>query len=171
MVYDYVSLARRYCLNQTDLCQRSSEVGEQIREDTNGELALVLDTVAVESSAAICAKAIGASGGIYCNLLGIDCPRDDVKSIFFLAYELSGETYIFENEHYEGIPESLEFGRKHYAIAEQLWAEGRWKPHPANVGVGGLLGALNGMEAMRSGTGPSGEKLVYRIEDTAWPDL
>ncbi|KAF7185518.1 Protein TOXD [Pseudocercospora fuligena] len=155
MVYDY----------------RSFRVGEQIRADTNNELSLVLDTVAVESSAAICAKAIGASGGIYCNLLGIDGPRDDVKSIFFLAYELSGESYIFENEHYEGMPESLEFGRKYYAIAEHLWAEGSWEPHPVNVRTGGLLGAIDGMQAMRNGMEPSGEKLVYRIDETIWPDL
>jgi hypothetical protein len=143
-------------------------VGDQIRDATGGKLKAVFDTVAIESSAAICAAALGPEGGVYCNLLGVDCPRPDVQSIFFLGYSLSGESYIFEGERYEAQPEDFIFASNFYGIAEKLWAEGRWKPHPQRTGCDGLLGVVAGMQEMRSGK-VSGEKLVYRVDDTKWP--
>lgn len=128
-----------------------------------------MDTVSIESTASICADAIGPHGGSYCNLLGIDCPRADVKSSFFLGYGVSGESYIFEGEHYEARPEDFEFGVKFIPIAEKLWAEGKLKPHPQRVGSGGLTGAISGMQSLREGK-YSGEKLVYRIDETDWPN-
>jgi hypothetical protein len=41
---------------------------------------------------------MGTAGGIYCNLLGIDSKREDVRSEFFLGYQISGEDYIFEGD-------------------------------------------------------------------------
>lgn len=128
----------------------------------------MFDTVAIDSTAAICAEALGAGGGVYCNLLGVDCPRPDVKSIFFLGYSLSGEEYIFEGERYEAQPEDFVFGAKFADIAERLWAEGKWKAHPQRVGNRGLLGVTDGMQEMREGK-VSGEKLVYRINETILP--
>jgi hypothetical protein len=49
-----------------------------------------------------------------------------------------------------------------------VWAEGKLKPHPQRVGSGGLLGAIEGMQEMRVGN-YSGEKLVYRVDETNWP--
>jgi hypothetical protein len=131
-------------------------------------LRTVFDTVALETTASICAAAIGRDGGVYCNLLGVDCPRKDVESIFFLGYSLSGESYIFEGETYEAQPELFVYGTKFYAIAEKLWAEGKWKAHPSRIESGGLLGAVAGMQEMREGK-VSGQKLVYRIAETEWP--
>jgi hypothetical protein len=131
-------------------------------------LTTVFDTVSVESSAAICAAAMSSNGGVYCNLLGGDCPRQDVQSIFFLAYSLSGEAYIFEGDSYKAQPEDFVFGAKFYALAEKLWAEGKWKTHPRRVGAGGFQGAVAGMQEMREGK-VSGEKLVYRVDETEWP--
>ena len=128
----------------------------------------VFDTVALESSAAICAAAICTSGGVYCNLLGIDCPRQDVESIFFLGYSLSGESYIFEGDTYDAQPVNFVFGTKFYSLAEKLWAEGKWKAHPQRIEKGGLLGAVAGLQEMREGK-VSGEKLVYRVDETKWP--
>lgn len=128
----------------------------------------MFDTVALESTAAICAAAIGPKGGQYCNLLGIDCPRSDVKSSFFLAYDVSGESYKFEGDVYASNPEAFEFASKFTPIAEQLWAEGAWRAHPQRVDGDGLLGALAGMQEMREGK-VSGVKLVYRIDETQWP--
>ncbi|KAH8705822.1 putative zinc-binding oxidoreductase ToxD [Talaromyces proteolyticus] len=144
------------------------KVGEKIRAATDDKLKIVFDTVNVESSAAICADAIGPDGGRYCNLLGLDCPRSDVQSTFFLGYSVSGESYIFEGEKYDARPQDFDFASKFMRIAEKLWDEGRWKPHPQRVGSCGLLGALAGMDEMRKGR-YSGEKLVYRVEETTWP--
>lgn len=105
----------------------------------------------MDSSAAICADAFGPDGGTYCNLLGLDCPRSDVESIFFLEYDMSGELYKFEGTTYEARPEALAFGRESYKTAERLWAEGKWEPHPQRVGSGVLLGVLDGMQEMREG--------------------
>jgi hypothetical protein len=82
---------------------------------------------------------------------------------------MSGEAYIFEGEHMEAQPEDLEFGSEFYVIAEELWAEGKWTPHPQRVEEGGLLGINNGLQQMREYK-VSGEKLVYRIDDTLWPN-
>ncbi len=150
------------------LIQRASNVGATIREATEGKLDTVFDTVALESTAAICAAALGADGGLYCNLLGVDCPRPDVKSIFYLGYSLSGEEFIFEGEKYEAQPEDFVFGVKFAEIAERLWFEGKWKPHPQRVERRGLRGLVDGMQQMRDGK-VSGEKLVYRVDETEWP--
>lgn len=149
--------------------QNIPDVGQKIREATNSTITKVFDTVALESSAKICAEAFGPHGGVYCNLLGVDCPRNDVKSEFFLGYDMSGELYKFEGEIYPARPEAFDFGRTWYPAAEKLWAEGKWKPHPQRVGAGGLLGAIDGMQEMRQGL-VSGQKLVYLVDDTAWPE-
>lgn len=135
---------------------------------TNGKLKLVFDTVSLESTAKICAEAIGDEGGMYCNLLGVDSPRKDVRSEFFLGYGLSGEEYIFEGDHYEAHPEEFVFGAEFYNIADRLWHEGQWKPHPQRLEKGGLSAISDGLQQMREGK-VSGEKLVYRIDETDWP--
>ena len=148
--------------------QHDMKVGDKIRAATAGKLKNVFDTVNVESSAAICANAIAPIGGVYCNLLGLDCPRQDVKSTFFLGYGISGESYIFEGDKYEARPEDFVFASGFLELAEKLWTEGKFKPHPQRIGTGGLLGAVCGMQEMREGR-ISGEKLVYLVEETRWP--
>lgn len=81
---------------------------------------------------------------------------------------MSGEAYIFEGDSYPANPEALAFGRKWYSVAEQLWASGSWQNHRQKVGENGLLGVLDGMQMMRQGL-VSGEKLVYRVDETQWP--
>lgn len=147
---------------------RSSDIGAQIKATTGGGLRHVLDCVASPATAAICAKAIGSEGGIYCALLPEECPRKDVKSIFFLGYSMSGEDYIFEAESYTAEPESFAFAKQFLPLAEKLWWEGKWKTHPARIEPGGLLGINAGMREMEEGK-VSGVKLVYRVKDTKWP--
>ncbi|KAI0489983.1 putative zinc-binding oxidoreductase ToxD [Xylaria cf. heliscus] len=153
---------------------RIPDVGQQIFKAGNGSITKVLDTVNTASTAEICAAAFPPQSDtyrkgdlIYCNLLGVDCPREDVESIFFLGYSLSGESYIFEAERFPAQPEDLEFARKWIPMAEGLWAGGKLKTHPERVGEGGLLGCLDGMEEMRRGR-VSGVKLVYRVDETSW---
>lgn len=150
------------------LTKRAPDVGQKIFEATGGSIKKVFDTVSTEDSAAICAAAFGSTGGTYCNLLGTDCPRSDVESVFFLGYDMSGEAYMFEGDSYPARPEALAFGRKWYEIAEELWAAGKWQPHRQKVGGKGLVGVLDGLQMMRQGL-VSGEKLVYRVDETEWP--
>lgn len=158
---------------------RDPDVGRQVYEASNGSITKVLDNVAKTSTAAICAEAFppafaatGAGSGeerrIYCSLLNRKCPRDDVESVFFLGYSMNGESYILETDEFPAEPEALEFARKWILLAERLWAEGKWKSHPEKVGGGGLLGCIEGMEELRQGR-VSGVKLVYRVDETAWP--
>lgn len=92
-----------------------------------------------------------------------------MQSIFFLGYSMSGEAYIFEGETMEAKPEDFVFGSKWYGIAELLWAQGKWTPHPQRIEEGGLIGINDGLQQMRESK-VSGEKLVYRIDDTVWPN-
>ena len=98
---------------------REPDVGKRIRGETDGKIREVFDCVSLPDSAKICADAIGSDGGKYVNLLGIDCPRAGVESIFFLGYSLSGEEYIFEEDAYPTDTEAFEFGRKWKRVFER----------------------------------------------------
>jgi hypothetical protein len=129
----------------------------------------VLDCVSTDSTAQACAEAIGTTGGKYVNLLGSKCPRADVESTYFLGYSVSGEDYIFEGEHYKADQEFFEHGIEFAKIAESLWKEGEFVPHPQRLEKGGLNGILeSGLQIMRDGK-YSAEKLVYRVDESAWP--
>jgi hypothetical protein len=148
--------------------KREEGVGARINKATNNELKLVYDMVAVESSAQICADAFGKDGGVYCSLLDPGCPRSDVRSEFFMGYSMSGESYIFEKEYWEARPDMFEFAAKFAEVADQLWQQGKWRAHPQRVEPGGLLGVTYGLQQGRDGK-ISGEKIVYRVDDTEWP--
>ena len=132
----------------------------------------MLDCVATPETAAICASAFSTRTDngekLYCNLLGAEIDRADVKSLFFLGYSMSGEAYIFEDEHYPAAPSDLEFAREWVGVAEKLWAEGKWKAHPQQIEKGGLGGLEAGMKEMKEGR-VRGVKLVYRVDETDWP--
>ncbi|KAI5456505.1 putative zinc-binding oxidoreductase ToxD [Mariannaea sp. PMI_226] len=140
----------------------------EIRNETKDQLTQVYDTVSLESTAAYCSDAISSSGGLYVNLLGAKSSRSDVHSIDYLGYNASGEIYIFEGKRFPARLEDFLFARDFVAVAERLWAEGKWKAHPVRVGSGGLIGVLDGMKQMKDGK-VSGEKLVYLVDETAWP--
>lgn len=104
-----------------------------------------------------------------CNLLEIQSERQDVKNIFFLGYSMFGEPYMFEGQKHPLVPGDFHFAIEFVDVVEKFWAQGKFKPHPQRVEPGGLLGAVDGMQYMREGKGPSGEKLVYRVDETKWP--
>lgn len=124
--------------------------------------------MSLESTAAFCSDAISSKGGRYVNLLGVESARPDVRSIYYLAYSASGESYIFEGDSYPAAPEDFIFTRDFLVVAEKLWAEGKWKTHPVRVESGGFIGVLDGMKEMKAGK-VSGEKLVYFVDETEWP--
>jgi hypothetical protein len=150
------------------LLQYSPNVGQQIRQATNDHLSMVFDTVSNEATASIRADAFRPEGGVYYNLLGVECPRSNIESVFFLGYCVSGEDYTFEGETYLATPEDFVHGAKFASFAEKLWAEWKWKPHPQKLEKAGLSGVSDGLQQKREER-YSGEKLVYRIEETRWP--
>lgn len=52
-----------------------------------------------------------------------------------------------------------------WKLTEELFREGKLKPHPIRVGKDGLVGVFEGMQEMREGR-VSGVKLVYRVGET-----
>lgn len=91
-----------------------------------------------------------------------------MKSTFFLGYDVSGEEYIFEGESFPAQPDALAYARAFVPVAERLWAEGKWRPHPLRLEKGGLNGVLHGLQILREGK-YSAEKLAYRVAETQWP--
>lgn len=76
-----------------------------------------------------------------------------------------GESFDKLGAHVPAKPEDFEFTKKIWGITEGLLATGRLKSHPITLGKGGLLGVFEGMQRAREGK-VSGEKLVYRVEET-----
>ena len=66
---------------------------------------------------------------------------------------------------FQAHPEDLAFAKMFWKLSAGLVADGKIRVHPPRVGKDGLRGVLDGYQAMREGQ-VSGEKLVYRIEDT-----
>ncbi|PLB52344.1 putative zinc-binding oxidoreductase ToxD [Aspergillus steynii IBT 23096] len=138
----------------------------EIRNYTNNGLKYVFDTISVQSSAKFCDEAISTEGGEYSALLVVKIERENVNDRWTLGYTSVGEAFMFGNIPFEAKPEDMEFAKKFWATARELLAQGKVKPHPIKVGGGGLRGVLEGMKAMQEDK-VSGEKLVYRIADTA----
>lgn len=81
-------------------------------------------------------------------------------------YTVFGEEFSFGKElKFPPILEDFEYTKKFMGLTEKLLAEGKLKAHRAKVGADGLKGVLKGLEDMKAGN-VSGEKLVYRVEET-----
>jgi hypothetical protein len=136
--------------------------GSAIRTLTKDSLHLVFDTIAIPTSALLCASALSSSpNGLYVCLLPVEFPRDDVRSVFFLGYTIGGEPFEIEGEVWDAVPEDFELAKRFFALTEELLEEGKVRPHPADVRVG-MEGILGGMQEMKDGK-HSGVKLVYRV--------
>ncbi|KAK0621027.1 putative zinc-binding oxidoreductase ToxD [Immersiella caudata] len=148
---------------------KDPDVVKKIREYTNDSLTLALDCISSKESAEITSQAIGSKGGEVCFLLGgCETGREDVKGMATLGYTVMGEDFTFGlsgMSEFLAKVEDLEFGKKFWALAERLLAEGKVKPHPVEVGSGGLAGVFDGLQAMREGR-VSGKKLVYVVDET-----
>lgn len=137
----------------------------KIRELTNDKLTLVLDAIALESSAKFCGEALSSTGGRYAALLTIECPRSDVKSSFSLGYTIFGEAFDIGANHIPASEEDFEFAKTWLSLVQSLFAEGKVKAHPYKVGKDGLKGTLEGMQLLKERK-VSGEKLVYLVDET-----
>ncbi|KAK9236797.1 protein TOXD [Lipomyces kononenkoae] len=136
---------------------------EKIRQCTSDDLTQVFDTIATLETAKISAESMSSrKGGAYCNLMGVDAPREDVKSIFFLGYNAIGEAFYYERKEWPVVPEDYVLAKTFGILAEELLEQGKIQPHPAAVRSGGLGAILSGLEDMKRGK-VSGQKLVSII--------
>jgi NADPH:quinone reductase-like Zn-dependent oxidoreductase len=146
---------------------KDPECGKKVREYTGDKIEYVFDTISTESSAAVCADAMCSTGGRYTCILAVDFPRKDCKTDLVMGYTINGEDYKM-GPAAPLLPAKrgdYEFGEMFFRMAEELLAAGKFRPHRATVGKGGLNGVLEGLQLMREEK-VSGTKLVYRVEDT-----
>jgi NADPH:quinone reductase-like Zn-dependent oxidoreductase len=147
---------------------KDPDCGKKVREYTGDKIAYVYDTISTEPSAAVCAEAMSSTGGRYTCILAVDFPREDCKTDLVMGYTINGEDYKMGPQA-PLQPAKLDdyaFGEMFFHLAEELFAAGKFRPHRATVGKGGLHGILDGLQLMREGK-VSGTKLVYRVEDTS----
>ena len=138
---------------------------DEIRKYTDNNLKLVLDTIALESSAKFCDNALSTEGGEYSAIGLVKVERENVNSYFTLARTAFGDDFSFGDHSLPASREDRDFGDMFGTIVEKLLAEGKIKPHPPKVGKDGLKGVLEGLQLMREGK-VSGEKLVYNVAET-----
>lgn len=81
------------------------------------------------------------------------------------GYTVFGEAFDKLGEHVPAKPEDFEHCKKFWRLAEELFRSGQLRAPPVRVGKDGLVGVFDGMQQSRDGK-VSGEKLVYRVEDT-----
>jgi len=144
------------------------QCAQKIRDYTNDSLEHALDCISTKESAEISSSAIGPKGGVVSYLLSVKHDREDVEVKFTLGYSVTGEAFSYGHAQkwkFAPKPEDFEFGKEFWGLTEKLLADGRVKPHPAEVGEGGLEGVFKGLQAMREGR-VSGKKLVYRVDET-----
>ena len=146
--------------------QRNPDCASKIRALTADDLTLVFDTIATATTAKISAESMSSvKGGIYCNLMGVDAPRSDVKSIFFLGYSAMGLPFSYEGARWPFSPDDYNLAKRFTVFAEELLEQRKIRPHPATVRDGGLEAIPAGMQDLENGK-ISGEKLVYLIADS-----
>ena len=81
-------------------------------------------------------------------------------------YTIFNETFHHAGKTtFPALQEDFEYAKMFMGITERLIREGKLKTHPEKIGGKGLEGALRGMQDLKDGRA-SGQKLVYRIQDT-----
>ena len=139
------------------------ECGAKIRKYTDDKLVQAFDCISEGDSGKICAQAISSKGGKISGLLpNVKTGRDDVSFTSTLGYMIKGEPIKFAGNDIPGVPGEFEHGKKVWALAEKLLAEGKIKVHPTDVRQGGLDKIHEGLDDMKNGK-VSGKKIVYNI--------
>ncbi|OQV09042.1 hypothetical protein CLAIMM_13224 [Cladophialophora immunda] len=154
-------LGADYCFEYTD-----PDTPARIRRLTGNTLKYAWDTIAIESSAEICAQSLSTHPGTrYGATNPINSPRDDVESSSVVMYTMFGEAFVFGPRQFAADPQDWEFAKMFMGLTEQLLAEGKLKTHPEVVKEGGLAGVIQGLKDLQAGKVHSG-KLVYRVGET-----
>lgn len=128
----------------------------------NKDIKYFFDTISTTASADICGKLIATGGSWAYLLLGTKFPRDDVQTMYPLAYLSVGERIKKGNDiDFAASQADFEFVSEWMRLVEDLLENNLIKPHPGQV-ERGLEKVLNGLELMRNGQ-VSGKKLVYTL--------
>lgn len=136
-----------------------------IRAASDNNIRHIFDCISTPATAQVSADCFGPNGGKYSALHPIrDFPRSDVSTVFTSAYTIFGEQFRYGPNEIPAKPEDYEFGVKFWALAQELLASGKIKPHPYRVWPGRLEGILEGIKALEEEK-VSGFKIVYRIAD------
>nr|POF20062.1 protein toxd [Quercus suber] len=142
--------------------------GAAINRATNDSLQLAWDTISLPASAQICADALASSPAAaarYGCILPVEFPRSDIPSTMTFMYTIFNEPFVKAGSETPAKPDDFTFAQRFFGITEQLLREQKLTPHPAQVGAGGLEGALRGMQDMKEEK-VSAVKLVYRVRET-----
>ena len=139
-----------------------ADVGARIREQTHDSVELVLDTVSSPQTAAICAAAISSAGGCYNALHDVKCPRDDVDSEVSMAYDMLGNSWVYQGQVVDPNASNLAFSVKWCETVEALLQASQIQAHPYRVMADGLQGIPNGLQLLREGK-VRASKLVYQV--------
>ncbi|KAI0508527.1 putative zinc-binding oxidoreductase ToxD [Xylaria bambusicola] len=139
--------------------------GKKIRDYTNGRLKLAFDCISEGNSARLCCEALADddSGSRIVYLNPISHPRGNVESSQVLAYTVNGEAFDKGTTHVSAAPEDLEFGKRFWELATELFAKKLITTHPSMICEGGLQGVIDGLDMLRAGK-ISRKKLVYRVQ-------
>lgn len=82
-----------------------------------------------------------------------------------LGYTAMGEAFDKFGDHSPAQPEDFAFTKAFWELSQRSFVEGKLKAHPHRIGKEGLKGVFDGLQQLKEGR-VSGEKLVYRVEET-----
>ncbi|KAF7557412.1 hypothetical protein G7Z17_g751 [Cylindrodendrum hubeiense] len=103
-----------------------ADAGAQIHELTNNKLKYAWDTVSVEQSANICAKALTSCSQIspiYGTILPVKSPRGDVETVSTVMYTVFGKHFKFGSLDMPASQEDFKFGAEFVTLTEELLAQ------------------------------------------------
>ncbi|KAF2448272.1 GroES-like protein [Karstenula rhodostoma CBS 690.94] len=160
---------------------RSPTVGEDIRAYTNDKLYYAWDTIGEHGSPETSAKALASNAPegqklYYGTILLKDIAHfierdgkfearpDDVVLSMSLGYTAGGEAFKYGDLEFPVRPEDYAFAKKWTPFASDLIAQGKIKPHRAEVREGGFKSIASGLEDVKNGK-ISGVKVVYRVAE------
>lgn len=137
----------------------------QIRDFIGDKLEIAYDCISEGESWRICAESLTQKPGVgrYTGLLPPKLPRDDLAlATSRLGYTVHGDNFNYGPTKYQASEEDVAFARMFYPLSGKLLAAGKLTETPFQAQSGGLMGVIDGMEALRKGQ-VSGSKLVFPV--------
>lgn len=142
--------------------------GDDIFKYTNGTLSHAFDCITDLASMRLCYKALGRNGGKYMGLDPLPIrahTRRDVKPDWTLVFTMFNKPLNLGRPFARAAkPKDQSFAKGWFEATQPLIdTSGKIKPHPIELGSGGLRGVIQGLDRVRRGD-LSGKKLVYPLD-------
>lgn len=110
----------------------------------------------------LCADILSSKGGIYCTIVGGECPRQDIRSLMTDGQSAMTDQYkAFGRGVLEASAETKANSRRVWEMALKYMEEGKLKAPPIEIRQG-LEGALQGIDDLRNGR-VSGRKIITNL--------